>query len=101
MSNAKHAGHDARAIWRANALFRAMSSDYLLREQFASGPAEIVADYVSAGRLSEEASESADQLLFSVFSSPSLRRWMGGYSRRATGVSRHAFALEFARAAAA
>jgi hypothetical protein len=100
MSNPKHAGHDARATWRANALFRAMSSDYLLREQFATGPAEILADYVLAGRLPLEASESADQLLFSVFSSPSLRRWMGGYARRATAVSRQAFAMDFARAAA-
>ena len=102
MSNAKQATTETRIVWRTNALFRAMASDYLLREQFVTDPAQIFFDYVFGKDLSAADSDIVNQLIFSVVSNASLRQWMGAYGRRVKGgaPSRHAFALEFAKAAA-
>ncbi len=103
MSNSIHALSAAKAAWRTHAMFRAMSADYLLREQFATDPMQIFCDYVFPDRASGLEAETANQLIFSVFSNPHLRRWMGTYSRRLGGrsPSRHVFASQFASAVAA
>jgi hypothetical protein len=103
MSSSTHALADAKAAWRTHAMFRAMSADYLLREQFATDPIQIFCDYVFADRASGLETETANQLIFSVFSNPHLRRWMGTYSRQLGGrsPSRHVFASQFASAVAA
>ena len=94
---------DAKTSRRADALFKVLSTDYLLREQFVTDPAQIMSDYVFGERLTEEASDAANQLLFAVMSSPRLRNWMGTYSKHLRGAmpTRHEFAVNFARAVAA
>ncbi|QCX50848.1 hemagglutinin [Ralstonia pseudosolanacearum] len=84
-------------------MLRAMSADYLLREQFATDPIQVYCDYVAPGREVGQKADAASQLIFSVFSSPHLRRWIGDYARRLGGrvPSRHVFAREFAGAVAA
>lgn len=103
MSTATHTLTDARAAWRTHAMLRAMSADYLLREQFATDPIQVYCDYVAPGREVGQKADAASQLIFSVFSSPHLRRWIGDYARRLGGrvPSRHVFAREFAGAVAA
>jgi hypothetical protein len=90
-------------LWRTQAMFRAMSADYLLREQFATDPIQVFCEYVFGDRSSGLEPETANQLIFSVFSNPHLRQWMGAYSRNVGGksVSRHVFASQFASAVAA
>jgi hypothetical protein len=102
MDVSSHTVADAKAAWRTHAMFKAMSSDYLLREQFATDPMQIFCDYVLTDRASKFEADSANQLIFSVFSSPPLRRWMGAYSRRLGGKSpsRHSFVSQFAGAIA-
>ena len=93
---------DAKSSRRTDALFRAMSADYLLREQFVTDPAQVMSEYVLGERLPEESSDAANQLLYSMMSSPGLRDWMAKYSRHLNGATptRHEFALQFARALA-
>ena len=94
---------DSKAAWRVNAMLRAMSGDYLLREQFATDPMQVYCDYVTRDQVPGQKLDATNQLVFSVFSSPQLRRWMGDYSGRLGGrtPSRHLFARQFASAAAA
>jgi hypothetical protein len=103
MSTSTQALVDARAARRTDAMFRAMSTDYLLREQFATDPMQIFCDYVFADQTSGLEEEATNQLIFSVFSNPVLRQWLGAYSRRLGGKSpsRHVFASQFATAIAA
>lgn len=91
---------EGKASRRADALFKALSTDYLLREQFVTDPAQIMAEYISGQRLPGETSDVANQLLYSVMSNPRLRDWMAQYSRHLNGATptRHAFAVQFARA---
>jgi hypothetical protein len=79
-----------------------MASDYLLREQFVTDPTQVFFDYVFGRDLPHVDSDISNQLVFSVVSSPHLRKWMGAYGRRSKGAppSRHGFALEFAKATA-
>jgi hypothetical protein len=87
---------------RSDALFRALSTDYLLREQFVTDPAQILSEYLYGKRLTDEASDAANQLLYCVLSNPRLRRWMADYSGHLKGSTptNHEFALQFARAVA-
>ena len=87
---------------RTDALFRALSTDYLLREQFVTDPAQILSEYLYGKRLTDEASDAANQLLYCVLSNPRLRRWMADYSGHLKGSTptNHEFALQFARAVA-
>lgn len=94
---------EAKAAWRTNALFKAMSTDYLLREQFATDPAQVLSNYVHGTHLTEAAADTTNQLLLAVMSCPPLRRWMGVIASRddQAQMTRHAFALEFAKEVAA
>jgi hypothetical protein len=87
---------------RANVLFKVLSTDRLLREQFVTDPAQIMSEYLFGERLPEETSDAANQLLYSVISNPGLRNWMAKYSKQLNEgtPTRHEFALQFARAAA-
>ena len=87
---------------RTDALFRALSTDFLLREQFVTDPSQILSEYLYGKRLTDEASDAANQLLYCVLSNPRLRRWMADYSRHLKGSTptTHQFAVEFARAVA-
>lgn len=94
---------EAKATWRVNALFKAMSTDYLLREQFATDPAQVLSSYVHGTYLTQAATDTTNQLLFAVLSCTPLRCWMGAVAGRfdPARLSRHSFAVEFANAVAA
>jgi hypothetical protein len=93
---------EGKASRRVDALFKTLSTDYLLREQFVTDPAQVMSEYVSGDRLPEAASDAANQLLYSVMSNPRLRDWVSRYASHLGGTtpSRHAFAVELARAIA-
>ncbi|HEY0640289.1 MAG TPA: hypothetical protein VGD67_21885 [Pseudonocardiaceae bacterium] len=63
---------------RIDALFRALASDYLLREQFVTDPAQILTEYVSGRRLDPEAAAAANHLVYAMVSNPRLLRWLAG-----------------------
>lgn len=67
---------DAASIRRTQALFKSMTSDYLLREQFVTDPSQVAAEYVAGERLPDERAEVANVFLYSVLSSPSLVAWL-------------------------
>jgi hypothetical protein len=41
---------------RIDSLFKAMSTDFLLREQFVSDPSQVICDFIFSTRLSDNAS---------------------------------------------
>lgn len=67
---------DAASIRRTQALFKSMTSDYLLREQFVTDPSQVVAEYVAGEPLPDERAEVANVFLYSVLSSPPLVAWL-------------------------
>jgi hypothetical protein len=86
---------------RVDALFRALSSDFLLREQFVTDPAQILTEYVSGKRLDPDAAAAANQLVYAMVSNPRLLRWLESYGRGSAEVpAGEAFARDFARALA-
>jgi hypothetical protein len=87
---------------RVEALFKTLSADYLLREQFVTDPAQVLSEYVGGAHISDERSDAANQLLYAVLSNPRLRDWMTSYSRTLSGEvpGRDAFARAFAKAVA-
>jgi hypothetical protein len=87
---------------RVGALFTAMSSDFLLRQQFVTDPAQVLAEYVDGESLSAEIAAAANRLLYSVLSNPGLLRWISGYaSQHKQGASAgQDFDRKFARAVA-
>ena len=94
---------EQRISRRANALFTALSTDFLLREQFVTDPAQIMAEYLYGQYLPDETADLVNQLVFAVMSNPRLYDWMTSYARRLDGAmpTSHAFVIEFARAVAA
>ena len=93
---------DLRVARRIDALFRALSTDFLLREQFVTDPAQIMAEYVTGSSLPEDAADVSNQMLYAVVSNGSLLRWMVRYARQHDGQppTRPAFATDFADAVA-
>ena len=57
---------------RVDALFRALASDYLFREQFVTDPAQILTEYVHGERLEPDQAAAANQLVFAMVSNPGL-----------------------------
>ena len=53
-------------VRRLDSLFRAMATDYLLREQFVTGPSTLIYNYVYGIHLSAEQASVSDQLIYSV-----------------------------------
>ena len=88
---------------RVDALFRAMSSDYLLREQFVTDPSQVMSEYLSGERLAQEATSVGNQLLYATMSNPRLLRWLHGYATHHGGrvPSPHQFIRDFSRAVVA
>jgi hypothetical protein len=85
---------------RADALFKAMSTDFLLREQFITDPAQITSEYLYGTSLPPQKASVSNQILFSVMSNPKLLGWLRDYAVKhsADPPSRDAFAREFGRA---
>ena len=66
----------AAVVRRVDALFRAMSSDFLLREQFVTDPAQILSEYVYSKKLSPEETAPINHLIYSVMANRGLLRWL-------------------------
>ena len=78
---------------RLDALFRAMATDYLLREQFVTSPSSVIFDYVYGVQLQPQQAEVSDQLIHSVMSSRQLLEWLHERGFQPGGSStRNAFA---------
>ncbi|WP_340373853.1 hypothetical protein U5640_00775 [Streptomyces sp. SS7] len=58
-----------------------MGSDFLLREQFVTDPAQILAEYVRGERLEPRRAEDTNRLVHSVMSNPGLVRWIRDVAR--------------------
>jgi hypothetical protein len=85
---------------RVDALFRALSSDYLLREQFVTDPAQILTEYVSGERLEPDAAAAANHLVYAVVSNPGLLRWVQSAGAKGKVPAGDDFADQFAHAVA-
>jgi hypothetical protein len=92
--------HSAAVSRRVDALFRAMSTDYLLREQFVTDPAQVLAEYVTGGGISAQKASVINHLVYSVMSNPGLVRWFGDYAagRRGIPPTNRQFMIDFGRA---
>ena len=66
---------------RVDALFKVLSSDFLLSEQFVTDPAQILNEYVSGKRLKSDDAAAANHLVYAVVSNPKLFAWLEGYAR--------------------
>src|SRR3954447_13483242 len=85
-------------VRRLDSLFRAMATDYLLREQFVTGPSTLIYDYVYGVQLSPEQASVSDQLIYSVMANrPLLTRLYDRVSAGDVATDRNAFASQFAR----
>ncbi|WP_181957542.1 hypothetical protein [Streptomyces paludis] len=62
-----------------------MSTDFLLREQFVTGPTEVLSEYVYGTRVEPEQASVSNQLLYSVVANRDLRSWLHGYALRQSG----------------
>ena len=85
---------------RVDALFRALGSDYLFREQFVTDPAQILTEYVRGRPLERDEADAANQLVFAMVSNPGMLEWMSSYGRAGKGQSDEEFAGDLARALA-
>jgi hypothetical protein len=70
----------AAATRRIDVLFRAMSTDFLLREQFVTDPSQVVSEYVYGSRLPAETASIRNQLLYAVMSNHRLLGWLESYA---------------------
>ena len=87
---------------RAEALFRTMGSDYLLREQFVTDPVDIYFEYVHGRKPPPEQSAATSHLIYAVLSSRPMLQWFHDRLAKshAQQPAREAFVQEFGRAAA-
>ncbi|MEU2621964.1 hypothetical protein ABZ642_28145 [Streptomyces sp. NPDC007157] len=74
----------AATVRRVDALFQAMETDFLLREQFITGPTHILMEYLAGSSVSPEQEALTDRLIYSVFASPKLLQWFEEYAHSHT-----------------
>ena len=77
-----------------------MSTDFLLREQFVTDPAQIASEYIYSKRIPAQQASVVNHLLFAVISNPALLGWLRSYSRhhRNQLPSVNRFLADFSRA---
>ncbi|MEC5218917.1 uncharacterized protein YjbI with pentapeptide repeats [Actimicrobium sp. GrIS 1.19] len=85
---------------RLDALFRALSSDFLLREQFITDPAQIAAEYVNGKRMDPEDAAAMNYLIYSCLGNNYLISWFRDYSLRHGNerITRQRFVKDFSAA---
>ena len=71
-------------VRRIDALFQAMETDFLLREQFITGPSQVLMEYLAGPSVSREQAALTDRLIYSVFANPKLLQWFEEYVHRHT-----------------
>ena len=92
----------AAAARRVKALFRAMSTDVLLRDQFVTDPSQVISEYVNSTRLPHQSAIAINRLIYSIMANRPLLEWLHSYAVQQTKelptVNR--FLQEFSRAVA-
>jgi hypothetical protein len=90
----------AAIVRRVDALFRAMSSDFLLREQFVTDPAQILSEYAYSKKLPSLEAAPINQLIYSVMANRGLVNWLRdrAFQPRSQMLSGGGFLSEFSRA---
>src|SRR4051812_10349591 len=72
--------NELKTARRARALSQALSSDFLLREQFVTDPAGILSEYVDGKPMPLDDAAAANQLLYALVSKPEMLNWMRQYA---------------------
>jgi hypothetical protein len=87
---------------RLNALFRATSSDFLLREQLVTDPAQILSEYIRGHALPAATASITNHLIYAVFANEQLRYWLVRYGgvHQAEPPPRDRFLQDFSQAVA-
>ncbi|NYE63852.1 hypothetical protein FHW58_005086 [Duganella sp. 1224] len=70
---------------RLDALFRALASDFLLREQFITDPAQIASEYVNGKRIPPEEAAAMNHLIYACLANNYLISWFRDYAMRSDG----------------
>jgi hypothetical protein len=85
---------------RAEALFKTMTTDFLLREQFVTDPVTIFYEYVHRTKLPPEQADASNNLMFAFFSSRPLLLWFHDNLKKTLHhpLSHQAFRHQFIRA---
>ncbi|MEU6482462.1 hypothetical protein [Streptomyces sp. NPDC046887] len=71
-------------VRRIDALFQTMETDFLLREQFITGPSQVLAEYLDGPSVSREQAALTDRLIYAVFANQGLLQWFQEYVHRNT-----------------
>jgi hypothetical protein len=72
--------HAAAITRRSEALFKAMAHDYLLREQFITDPATVLADYAGGMNLPPQRASVSNQLVYAILANRKMRNWLRNYA---------------------
>jgi len=90
----------AAASRRADALFKTMATDFLLREQFVTEPTQILSEYLRGRKVDDDQAEVSDQLVYAVMSNAKLITWLRDYGVANKGElpAREKFVSDFSRA---
>jgi hypothetical protein len=75
----------AATVRRVDALFQGMSTDYLLREQFVTNPAQVLADYLHGTQLPPEQASVTNQLIYAVLADRDMLSWLHDYANQRRG----------------
>ena len=67
---------------RVDALFKAMATDFLLREQFITDPAQVLCEYTHGKDLPQQTASVTNQLLYAVMANRGLLGWLRGYAMK-------------------
>jgi len=91
---------EAAIARRSEALFKALTNDFLLREQFVTDPTQIFFEYVHSRKPSPEQTTVTNHLLWAVFATPRLLEWYRQYliSHQAKPPSSRQFMTDFVHA---
>lgn len=87
---------------RLDALFRALASDFLLREQFITDPTQIASEYINGKRIAAEDAAAMNYLIYSCLANNYLISWFRDYSMRSDAkgkaITRQTFVRDFSLA---
>jgi hypothetical protein len=86
---------------RLDALFRALASDFLLREQFITDPAQIASEYINGKRIAPDKAAAMNYLIYSCLANNYLISWLRDYAMRSDGqepITQQRFVRDFSAA---
>ncbi|MYM70610.1 hypothetical protein GTP56_00180 [Duganella sp. FT134W] len=86
---------------RLDALFRALASDFLLREQFITDPAQIASEYINGKRIAPDKAAAMNYLIYACLANNYLISWLRDYAMRSDGkepITQQRFVRDFSAA---